>query len=120
MIDMEKLNKETDKWMNRVTKWRTVFTGWQLGTRPKGDPESDAIRDQREILICLRVEVSAILGILLKKGVITQEEWQLQLIEECKALDAAFERRFPGFKSTDDGISIDPKVAINTTKGWKP
>ena len=45
--------------LNRVAKWRTVFTGWQIGTRPKGDPECDAIRDASEARILLRVEVSA-------------------------------------------------------------
>jgi hypothetical protein len=23
--------------LNRLTKWRAFFAGWQLGTRPKGD-----------------------------------------------------------------------------------
>lgn len=35
-------------WLNVVCKWRSLFAGWQLGTRPKGDPESDAVRDHRE------------------------------------------------------------------------
>lgn len=37
--------------LNRVTKWRSIFTGWQLGTRAKGDPEGDAVRDHRELSI---------------------------------------------------------------------
>ena len=36
---------------NRLTKWRSVFAGWQLGTRAKGDPECDAVRDHREVTI---------------------------------------------------------------------
>mgnify|MGYP001587156880 CR=1 FL=1 len=40
--------------INRLTKWRTLFTGWQLGTRAKGDPEGDAVRDHREVTILLR------------------------------------------------------------------
>ena len=40
---------------NRLCKWRTVLTGWQLGTRAKGDPEGDAVRDHREVTLLLRV-----------------------------------------------------------------
>ena len=59
--------------LNRVAKWRTLFAGWQLGTRPKGDPESDAVRDHREITILLRVEQSAIIGLLIRKGIINPQ-----------------------------------------------
>jgi hypothetical protein len=62
--------------LNRVAKWRGVLAGWQLGTRAKGDPESDAVRDHREATILLRVEVTALTGLLLEKGLITQEELQ--------------------------------------------
>jgi hypothetical protein len=50
--------------LNRVAKWRGLFAGWQLGTRPKGDPECDAVRDHREITILLRVEASALTRLL--------------------------------------------------------
>lgn len=36
--------------LNILTKWRVLFTGWQLGTRPKGDPEGDAVREHRELM----------------------------------------------------------------------
>jgi hypothetical protein len=39
--------------LERLAKWRTLFAGWQLGTRPKGEPESDAVRDHREATLML-------------------------------------------------------------------
>ena len=117
---MTKLSETAQRWMNRVTKWRTLFTGWQLGTRPKGDPEADAVRDLRELTICLRVEVNALIGILHKQGIVTSEQWISQLIDEAQALDKSFEARFPGFKSSDDGLIMTLPDAAQTMKGWKP
>lgn len=107
-------------WINRLCKWRTVFTGWQLGTRPKGDPEADAVRDHREVTLLLRAEQSAIVGLLIKKGVFTREEWQAAFEDECRALDRMCEQRFPGFKSFEGGMSISPEIARDTMAGWKP
>src|SRR4051812_18097011 len=106
--------------LNKLCKWRTVFVGWQLGTRPKGDPESDAVRDTRELLILLRVEVTAITKLLLDKRVCTHREFQIALLDEAQKLDADYERRFPGFKATDDGMQINISMARETMRGWKP
>ncbi len=113
--------KSTDiNWMERLGKWRTIFTGWQLGTRAKGDPEADAVRDHREATMMLRVEVSAMSQLLVRKGVFTREEYTEQVMEECKLLCKAYERRFPGIKATDDGLHIDPAIAADTMRGWRP
>src|SRR5690349_6618136 len=85
--------------LNKLAKWRTVFTGWQLGTRKKGDPEGDAVRDHREVTIILRSESSALVGLLVKKGVFTEREWAEAWLEEAKKLDADYERKFPGIKT---------------------
>lgn len=47
--------------LNKLAKWRSVFAGWQLGTRLKEDPECQAVKDHREVTILLRAEVSALL-----------------------------------------------------------
>lgn len=106
--------------LERLCKWRTILTGWQLGTRQKGDPESDAVRDHREVSILLRAEVSALLKVLIDKGVCTQAEFQDVLEGEAKALDAMYEEKFPGFKSTSQGMEIDVERAKETTKNWRP
>lgn len=106
--------------LNKLAKWRTVFAGWQLGTRPKGDPECDAVRDHREATILLRAEVSAVAAILLKRGLMTEAEFATELENEAKLLDQAYEVRFPGFKTHQYGIDIDAKLAQETTKGWRP
>ena len=106
--------------MEKLAKWRSVFAGWQLGTRAKGDPESDAVRDHRELSIVLRAEMSALVALLLEKKVFTAEEWASALEKEAIQLDADYERRFPGFKTTLHGVEMDVNKAVETTKGWRP
>lgn len=108
-----------DEAIQKLCKWRSVLTGWQLGTRPKGDPEGDAVRDQRELLLLLRCEVTAITGLLMKLGV-TEDEIRRAVAEEAEHLSAAMEKKFPGFTATPYGISIDPAIAFKTMEGWKP
>jgi hypothetical protein len=107
-------------WMERLGKWRTVFCGWQLGTRAKGDPEADAVRDHREATMMLRAEVSAMSQLLVRKGVFTPLEYTDQVHEEARLLCRMYERKFPGFKATDDGLTIDATIAKDTTAGWRP
>lgn len=106
--------------VQRLAKWRAVFAGWQLGTRAKGDPECDAVRDHREVTILLRAEVNALTGMLIKKGVFTAEEFTAQLEEEAEHLSAQYARRFPGFKATDIGMDMNIALARDTMQGWKP
>lgn len=110
----------TNRALNILTKWRVLFTGWQLGTRPKGDPEGDAVRDHRELSILLRAEVSALTGLLMRKGVITETEFLAALEREATQLAHTYERRFPGIRATEDGLVLDVVQAAYTMKGWKP
>lgn len=107
-------------WLNRLAKWRSVFAGWQLGTRPDTDAECRAVRDHREVTMLLRAEVNALTILLVEKGVFTREEHAAQLQEEARYLCAAYEKFFPGFTATDVGMNIDPQIAVNTTRTWKP
>jgi hypothetical protein len=108
--------------LNRLTKWRTVFTGWQLGSRAKGDPEGDAVRDHREVTMIVRAEVTALVGLLVEKGVITIEEFQEAVAKEADLLSEDFARRFPGIKATDEGIEMNAAELARhgTMEGWKP
>lgn len=106
--------------LNRLAKWRTVFVGWQLGTRAKGDPEAEAVKDHREITILMRAELSAFGSLLIQKGIVTEEQLQQQLIIEADTLCKAYERKFPGAKATDIGIDISPAIWADTTRGWRP
>lgn len=106
-------------YLNRLAKWRTVLTGWQLGTRAKGDPEADAVRDHRESSLVMRAELTAVTAILVKKGIFTVEEFRDQVQEEARHLCELHKERFPGFEATDTGITMTA-AARETTKGWKP
>lgn len=115
-----KLQSDTDAKLNRLAKWRAIFAGWQLGTRPNGDPESDAVRDHREVTMLLRAEVNALTQLLINKGVFDGREWTAQLGTEAELLSKAYGHKFPGFKATDEGMNMNIVIARDTMKGWLP
>jgi hypothetical protein len=116
----ESLGERVQRTLNRVAKWRTVYVGWQLGTRAKGDPEAEAVKDAAEKAILYRIELSTLAALLIKKGVFTVEEFNEQLIVEADLYDKALQKKFPGFKSTDTGMDINVALARDTTQGWRP
>lgn len=105
--------------LNRLAKWRSVFAGWQLGTRPKGDPECDAVSDHREQSLIMRAEMSALVVLLVDSGVFTRQMFEDYLEGEATLLSYDLSVRFPGISATDDGIVLDER-AVETMKGWKP
>lgn len=111
--------ERTDRALNILGKWRTLFTGWQLGTRPKGDPEGDAVRDHRELTIMLRAELSALTAVLRENDVFTHDEWLRALELEALALSKDYERKFPGVTAHQHGLTLD-KRTLPWMKGWKP
>lgn len=116
---MASQRERTDAALNIVVKWRAHFAGWQLGTRLKGEPESDAVRDHRETTILLRVEVSALAQLLMAKGVFTHDEFLAQLETEARELCTAYEAKWPGVRAHEDGLTYD-KRALPWMKGWRP
>lgn len=109
--------------LNKLAKWRMLFAGWQLGTRPKEDPESQAVRDHREVTLLLRAEVSAMVALLIRSGVFTEQDWHDALHDEAVQLDKDLEKRFPGASTSEIGLSFDvsrtPEIQ-SWMKGWKP
>lgn len=114
------LNEKYFQTLNRLAKWRTVFAGWQLGTRSSEDPECQAVRDHRETTIVLRAEVNALTELLVQRGIFTRNDFMQANINECEMLNRDYENRFPGFRATDIGIDIDVQKAAKTMKNWKP
>lgn len=104
--------------LNKVAKWRNVFASWQLGTRSDTDGECRALKDHRELTIMLRVEVNALSGLLIAKGVFTNEEWVNRLVAEAKLLDQEYERRFPGFSTEQDGVHMKLPDAVETMRRY--
>lgn len=106
--------------VNRLAKWRAIFAAWQLGTRAKGDPEADAVRDHREVTILVRAEVNALTSLLISKGLIDEREFRRHLDVEAEHLMRAFEKRFPGAEATDEGMKLDLRKAAEWMKGFRP
>ena len=105
--------------LNRLCKWRSVFAGWQLGTQwINGDAARmkglAAIRDAADARLVMRVEMNALLGLLIKKGIITKGEWDRALCLEAEVYATDLEGMFPGFKATDMGLDIDIAKANET------
>ncbi len=115
-----KTNAPNVNWIERLGKWRSVFAGWQLGTRAKSDPESQAVRDHRELTMALRAEVNALTAMLVDKGICTPQQFGDRIQQEAEYLCHQYELRFPGFKATDSGMEMDVHIARDTMQGWKP
>jgi hypothetical protein len=96
--------------LNRLAKWRMILTGWQLGTRERGDPTSEAVRDHREATLLLRAEVNAVTQLLIARDVFTAEDFDSQLVIECEHLHRTFEAKFPGAKATDAGMTLEAEA----------
>jgi hypothetical protein len=119
---VSKSEADADKALNKLTKWRSIFAGWQLGTRPKGEPESDAVRDHREVTVLMRAELNALVTLLIKNGTFSREEWLRCLANEADLLSKAYEMKFPGMHATEDGIEMDVRQAQETMRrmNFKP
>lgn len=105
---------------NRLTKWRSTFAGWQLGTRVDSDPESQAVRDHRELTMLMRAELNALTACCIEAGLFTVRGFTEQVIIECEHLDQMYELKFPGFSSSDIGMNMKFPEAAETMRGWRP
>jgi hypothetical protein len=104
--------------LNKLLKWRSVLVGRLLGSRPADDPQCKGYRDLVDKLLILRVENTALTGLLIERGVFNIEEFMVAVEDEAALLDADYERQFPGFKTTHTGVDIDIVKAQKTMKGW--
>lgn len=102
--------------LNKLAKWRNVFASWQLGTRSDTDGECRAVKDHRELSILLRAEVTALTGLLIKKGVITEAGFDAALMSEAGQLDQDYEQRFPGFSTDQAGVRMKLPEAGETMR----
>lgn len=102
--------------LNRVCRWRRVFTGKMLGTNVDSDPHTVGMNELQEARIIMRVELTALAGLMLRKGLITQDEFTAAIEAEANQLNEDYEKRFPGFKATDDGMRMDMPLAAETMK----
>lgn len=101
--------------LQKLAKWRSVLAGWHGGSMGLDTPGCQALRDEAEIRLMLRVEANALAGLLLAKGVFTREEYTAALIAEAAILDRDMERRFRGFRTTASGVEItDTALMLDT------
>jgi hypothetical protein len=108
--------------LDKLAKWRKFFASWQLGTVPAADGRYKAVANHRELSILLRAEVSALTGLLLSKGVFTEQEWRDAVELEAKQLDHDYEESYPGWRSLPEGLSMKLPEAAETMRklGFPP
>jgi hypothetical protein len=104
-------HERTQQALNILAKWRTLFAGWQLGTRPVTDPECNAVREHREATLLHRAELTAMGLALLDKKIITAREWERYLERAANDLCDVLAARFPGVTANEHGLHIDPLEA---------
>jgi len=78
------------------------------------------VRDHRETTMLLRAEVTTLTRILLEANIIKKEELAQIMTEEMQYLDKAYEKKFPGFTTSLDGVHMDIQKCAETTRGWRP
>lgn len=121
MAAQERWPDDTGTALNRVCKWRTVLMGRLLGSMAKDDPHYQGWRDLMDKLILLRVEGSAMAGLLIGKGLITEDEWGAKLRSEAEELDKLYQATFPGVRTWSGGIDIFDVQAFSEharREGW--
>lgn len=96
-MDAATQHARTQRALNLLAKWRSLFAGWQLGTRPLTDP------------VC--AELTALALVLLDKKIITVQEWERYLERAADDLSSTLATRFPGVTANDHGLHIDPLEA---------
>lgn len=109
-----------ERTLNRLAKWRTVFASKWLGTRVKDDAECQSVKDLVERSLLMRVDINALVILLVDRQVFTRAEFDAAIGIEAEYLMRALERHFPGFTATDDGIHVEVEIAQTTMKGWPP
>lgn len=102
--------------LNRVTKWRRIFTGKMIGSNTDDDPHTVGMNDLQEARIIMRVELTALTGLMIRKGLITQEELAQAIEAEANMLNEDYSRKFPGFKAGNDGMHLEMPLAMETMK----
>lgn len=113
-----------DRALQRLTKWRRVLAAWQLGSAAMdGDartcrPHVAAVRDHREVTLLMRAELSAVVGLLVKRGPFTLDEFEEQLEAEAMHLDLAHEAKFPGITATATGLTFENPEALRTVQSF--
>lgn len=115
-------SERAERALNRLSKWRLFYAGWQYGTQPKSHGLTCAVRDAAEARLIVRAEVSALTALLINKGVFTVEEMTEALAREADWLCEALEKRFPGVRTTEYGLEFDIIKAGETMKreGFPP
>lgn len=104
-------------WVNRIRHWRTHIAQLVVGPA-HGTPPFAALEHMAEQQLLQRIETNAIVGILLTAGIVTKEDAGAIMQLEAQKLEAQLERRFPGFRATDEGIIA--VLAVAQSNGHMP
>ena len=94
-----------------------------LGSVPSTKGSYKALIDLLERCYFMRAELNALAGILIKKQIMTVEEWQKHMDDELQHYFAAISKEWPEIEFTDKGFTVkDPKALAERAQreGWPP
>jgi hypothetical protein len=105
-----------------LCKWRGVLAAWHLGEIGRHAPGVPAMRDLQESRLVTRVELSALMRVLIAKGIVTESEVQTQMGVEAWLLDQLYQTKFPGYRAVPEGVEMNLAVAEETRRvlGFPP
>lgn len=109
--------------MRRARQIGRITAGRLFGTIPNTSGKYIAIMDLEERAIYCRAEMNAVAALLIKKGLITSEEFQAQLAEELNHLADSYQAKIPEVLFTPIGMTVtDVKAFAERAKreGWPP
>lgn len=98
-----------------LSNWKSLFASWATGLRPNQNTSYLAAQEQAETILILRAELTACLNLLLHLGVVTKDQFDEKFCEAVILLNQALENKFPGFKSTNEGLVLDKPITAQHT-----
>lgn len=103
--------------LSKLAHWRYILVAWHRGrhtlhTQGQADPLADAM----EKWLTLRVEVSALVTLLVNKKVFSNEEFLSQMVKSARYYDAQMQREFKGFAThLSTGLEIEDEAQAELT-----
>jgi len=109
---------------SRLRQFARYTVGRVTGTCPPSRGSYRQMLDLAESRHIHRVELNALTGLLIRKGVFTQAEFDQQLEDEALHYEAAVQKQFPEVRPAPDGRSyaLDPAGAVKRCREeeWPP
>ena len=97
--------------LSKLRQYARFSVGRITGTTTAESGAYKQLLTAEEARLFHRVDINALTGLLIKKGVFTEEEWTDALIEEAKLKDKELAEEWPDITVASDGRSYTINLA---------